>query len=39
MKRGGAPPQVVLLAALAALGCGTAAAFIVIRVVHTVLAG
>jgi hypothetical protein len=39
MKHGGAPPQLVLLAALAALACGTVAAVIVIRVVHTVLGG
>lgn len=39
MKRRGAPPQLVLLAALAALACGTVAAVIVIRVVHTVLGG
>lgn len=33
------PPQLVLLAALAALACGTAAAVIVIRVVERVLGG
>jgi len=31
------PPQLVLLAAIAALACGVAAAIIVIRVVQTAL--
>ena len=39
MKRRGAPPQLIILAALAALACGTVAAVIVVRVVHTVLGG
>jgi hypothetical protein len=30
-------PQFILIAALAALACGTAAAIIVIRVLHSVL--
>jgi hypothetical protein len=38
-KRRGAPPQLVLLAAVAALACGTVAAVIVIRVLRTVLSG
>ena len=38
-KHRGASPQLVLLAALAALACGTVAAVIVIRVLHTVLSG
>lgn len=38
-KRRGASPQLVLLAAFAALACGTVAAVIAIRVLHTVLSG
>jgi hypothetical protein len=33
------PPQLILLAALVALGCGAVAAFIALRVVHTILGG
>jgi hypothetical protein len=33
------PPQLVLLAACAALGCGIAAAVVVINLLRTVLAG
>ena len=33
------PTQLILLASLVALGCGTIAAVIVIRVVHAVLGG
>jgi len=34
-----APPQLILLAALAALGCGAVAAVVAISVLHTVLGG
>ena len=33
------PPQIVLLAALAALGCGATAAIIAIRVLRAILGG
>lgn len=38
-RRRGAPAQLVVIAALAALACGTIAAVIAIRVVQTVLGG
>jgi len=34
-----APPQLILVAALAALACGAIAVIVAIRVVHTVLGG
>ena len=38
-RRRGAPAQLVVIAALAALGCGATAAVIAIRVLRAVLGG